>query len=61
MKCIDYTVRVDGHIITTIHNLPIIMTAAKRDQIRRDIAVTYSIPKHYIRLFPMTFASNGVR
>jgi len=37
------------------------MTAAKRDQIRRDIAVTYSIPKHYIRLFPMTFASNGVR
>lgn len=57
MKTIDYTVRVDEHIITTIHHLPIIMTVSRRDQIQHDIAVTYNIPKHYISLYPVTVGS----
>jgi len=58
MKYIGYTVRVDGNIITRI-NLPIIMSASKREEVRAGIAVTYQIPRHYIRLQPEKYKVGG--
>lgn len=46
-----YSVRVDGFEITKVTlSKAEYETQFARDKIRRDIAVTYSVPSHYIRL-----------
>lgn len=54
MEYIDYTIRVDGHIISKI-TLPVVMSIQKRNDIKSGIAATYSIPQHYIRLQPTQY------
>lgn len=45
-----YNITIDGHVIDTI-DLPT-MNQQERDAVRQDIANTYAVPRHYIKLRP---------
>ena len=52
-----YNITCDGEVIETI-DLPI-MLQRDRDRIRQDIANTYGVPVHYLKLSPVTRSYNG--